>query len=595
MHFDALTLACVTHELNQTVVPGRVQGALLVDEQTVGLELYANRQRRYLLLSANPQASRVHLVDHKLRRGTGATPPLLLLLRKYVRGALLESITQLAPWERVLQLAFNHPEHGTTTLVVETMGRAANLMLLDATGKMLDVTRRVPPSERTVRPLLPGRPYVPPAAPDKIPPLDNGDPGYYGRLAAVSQHEGKLWRAIVATVTGISPTQGRELAWRIAGDADAPAKGVEMLAVAQALQALWSPLETGEWEPGTLVRAGEFDNEIIGFAPYRVHFLAEADFVPAQSMSEALAQFYGESSQASVDEPGEAEQIDAYAALRANVANLLKQARKQTERRLAALDKDEPAPGEPAQLRTRAEWLLALSSQITPEQEVLDVDLGEETLSIRLNAKQTPVEQAERMFKRASKLERAAKIIPQRRAKLRSDLEFVEQLEVDLSQAENQPEIAAVEGELRGAGVLGQRGKAARAKREKRSGAVAGPRSFNSPSGFAILVGRNARQNDDLTFRRSHPQDLWLHARDVPGSHVVIRSSGREVDEATVEMAARLAAYFSKLRGERSAPVMLAERRFVTRVPGGRPGQVYVRNDGTVTVEGTLPTNVRKE
>ncbi len=593
MHFDALTLACVTHELNQTIVPGRVQGALLVDEQSVGLELYANRQRRYLLLSANPQASRVHLVDHKLRRGTGATPPLLLLLRKYVRGALLESITQLAPWERVLQLAFDHPEHGTTTLVVETMGRAANLMLLDATGKMLDVTRRVPPGEQTTRPLLPGRPYTPPVPPDKITPLDNGDPDYYARLAAISQHEGKLWRAVVATVTGISPTQGRELAWRIAGDADAPAKGVEMLAVAQALQALWSPLETGEWEAGTLVREGESRNEIVGFAPYRVHFLVEADFVPAQSMNEALAQFYGESSQALVDEPGEGE-IDAYAALRANVANLLKQARKQVERRLAALDKDEPALGEPAQLRMQAEWLLALSSQIAPEQEVLDIDLGEETLSIRLDAKQTPVEQAERMFKRASKLERAAEIIPKRRAKLTSDLEFIEQLEIDLAQAENQPEIAAVEGELRGAGVLGQRGKAAQSRREKRGGAVAGPRTFDSPGGFAILVGRNARQNDDLTFRRSHPQDLWLHARDVPGSHVVIRSSGQPVDEATVETAARLAAYFSKLRGERAAPVMLAERRFVTRVPGGRPGQVYVRNDSTVTVEGTLPGNLHE-
>ena len=589
MHFDALTLACLSHELNQILVPGRVQGALLVDEQTVGLELYANRQRHYLLLSANPQASRVHLVDHKLRRGTSATPPLLLLLRKYVRGALLAAVDQLAPWERVLQFAFEHPEHGTTTLVVETMGRAANLMLLDATGKMLDVTRRVPPGEHTTRPLLPGRLYTPPTPPDKITPLDNGDPDYYARLAEIPQQNGKLWRAVVAAVTGVSPTQGRELAWRIAGDADAPARGVEVLAVAQALQTLWSPLKTGEWEPGTLVRQNNTGGEVAGFAPYRVHFLDNADFAPAASMNEALAQFYGESSQALGDEPGDAEKIDAYAALRANVANLLKQARKQSERRLSALDKDEPAPGEPAQLRTQAEWLLALNSQITPEQEVLEVDLGDTTLSICLNAKQTPVEQAERMFKRASKLERAEKIIPQRRARLTSDLEFIGQMEIDLSQAENQPEIAAVEGELRGAGVLGQRGKAAQAKREKRSGAVAGPRSFDSPGGFAVLVGRNARQNDELTFRRSHPQDLWLHARDVPGSHVVIRSSGQEVDDATVEMAARLAAYFSKLRGERSAPVMLAERRFVTRVPGGRPGQVYVRNDRTINVEGTLP------
>ena len=250
---------------------------------------------------------------------------------------------------------------------------------------------------------------------------------------------------------------------------------------------------------------------------------------------------------------------------------------------------DEPAPGEPERLRTEAEWLLALGHTVASGQSALDVDIngdGSEVLRIALDGVLTPVQQAERQFKRAAKLARAAEFIPRRRRRLQADVDFLGQLEMDLAMAENRPAIAAVVEELRTEGFV---------RKDPGRAAVKAPRAeenllrYTSPTGFEILVGRNARQNEAITFKLTHPQDRWLHARGVPGAHVVIRSAGRVVDEETLHMAAQLAGYYSKARGERSATVMVAERRFVQRIPGGHPGQVSVRNEETLAVRAELP------
>jgi predicted ribosome quality control (RQC) complex YloA/Tae2 family protein len=244
-----------------------------------------------------------------------------------------------------------------------------------------------------------------------------------------------------------------------------------------------------------------------------------------------------------------------------------------------------PDPDEIARIRTEAEWLLALAAQIAPGQTCLEVDLGEgASLRIALDPALTPVEQAQRRFKRAGKLDRAAEFVPKRRAQVESDLAFLDQLATDLALAENQPQIAAVVDELRATRLLPP--KPAKARPAPR------PEPYlrvHSPAGWEIVVGRNARQNDQVTFRVANADDLWLHARGAPGAHVVVRSGGQPVDEATLQMAAQLAAYYSQRRGDAAVPVAVTAKRFVTRVPGGHPGQVYLRNEETVMAAGALP------
>jgi predicted ribosome quality control (RQC) complex YloA/Tae2 family protein len=574
MHFDALTLAAIASELKQTIVGGRVQQVLLPDNRSVGLEFYAQRQRRYLLLSAHAQASRIHLLDQKLRRGVEKETPMLLLLRKYVRGAILDRVEQPLPFERVLYLYFDHPEHGMNALVIEPMGRLSNILLLDAGDTVRGVLIPVPPGEKAERVLLPRRPYHFPPPQQKVPPLDDGSESYAERLKLALRSESRLWKALIGGVDGISPTLAREVAWRAAEDENAESSQVPYEIVAVALHSLWKLPETGEWQPGVAI---DDEGNVAGFAAYELHFLG--DFVPTESISAAVAQFYGEQER---DASGSK---DPYAGVRNSVAALLKDARMRIDRQLAALAQDEPQPGEAEGLRTQAEWLLALSSQIEPGQKVLRVPLEDGEMAITLDEEHSPVEQAERYFDRAAKRERAAEIIPVRRSELEADRAFVEQLQSDLALAESQPEIVAVREHLREAGYLRTRPK----RQQKTAPDRSQPLRFLSPEGFTILVGRNARQNEIITFQEANADDLWLHVRDLPGAHVMIRNGGQAVGDETLQMAAQLAAYFSSQRGERGVPVAVTPRRFVTRMPGGRPGQVHYRNEETLTAAGEMP------
>ena len=600
MHFDALTLACVADELKATILGGRVQQVLLPDDHSIGLEVYAKPQRHYLLATTAPAASRVQLTSYKLRRGTDAQSPLLLLLRKYARGGLLAAIEQPDPTERVLTIQFDHPQHGTTTLVVEIIGRQSNLILLGPEDRILNCLRRVRPTKPNQRVLQPNHIYTPPPRQDRLSPYSrlrrqgddhtsNQDP-----LSALLQSAEPLWQGLVKNIAGISPTVARELAWRATGDVNTVAQTTSAARLAQEMDKLWSLVADSGWQPGLL-----YENaQVIGFTPYLSHIVHA--FVPTTSISQALETFYAEraadtakshdAEPPNTQAPVATTTSDAYATQRATTLAQLKSAQKRVQRQLDALASDEPAPGEPAALRVKAEWLLALSSQIAPDQETLEVDLGDQTLEIKLDATKTPVVQAERYFDRAAKLERAAQIIPVRRAKLEADRDFLQQLESDVALAENQPELVAVEKEMQRAGLLAQ--PMARQGKQKSGSAAAQPLRYVSPDGMAIVVGRNARQNDMVTFKIANADDLWLHVRDAPGSHVVVRSGGQPVSAETLESAAQLAAYYSKLRGELAVPVAVTQKRFVTRVPGGRPGLVYLRNEETVTVPGNLPQDV---
>lgn len=583
MHFDALTLACITAELQQTLTGGRVQQVLMPDAASIGFEIYANQHRHYLAAITEARKSRVQLSTQKLRRGVEQPTPLLLLLRKYVRGALLTAIDQPEPTERVLVLSFDHPEHSATQLVIEIMGQRSNVLLLNPGGQIMECLRRVWPGEKVQRELLPGRRYVPPPRQPKLPPLDDDTPDYYTRLEAITQMNGPLWRMLVEQMVGVSPSQAREVAWRATGDAEAPAQGANMLALAQALQELWSPLTTGEWRPGLWQENERF----VGFSPYVVHVRGE--FFPCPTMSDALERYFTQSDGDEAQSPA-----DAYAGMRTLLEDQVRQAQQRVQRQLAAAIADEPAPGEADQLRMEAEWLLALSSQIVEGQTTLPVDLGDKQFVIQLDPDQTPVEQAEAWFKRAAKLERAAEIIPERRKQLAAELAFLAQMAEDLQQATNQPELQAVRTELEAAGLLPRTVSQTKAKAASKTKAGKAPEAqllrYYSPQGFEIVVGRNARQNEEVTFGVAKAEDIWLHARGAPGSHVIIRNGGQPVQPETLHMAAQLAAYYSKLRGEKAATVIFTPRRFISRAPGGHTGQVTVREEETITVPGELPT-----
>jgi predicted ribosome quality control (RQC) complex YloA/Tae2 family protein len=196
---------------------------------------------------------------------------------------------------------------------------------------------------------------------------------------------------------------------------------------------------------------------------------------------------------------------------------------------------------------------------------------------IELDPTLSPVENAQRYFGRYKKAKSAAEEIPVLLWRAELELRYLDQLETDLDLAANRPEIREVEASLAEAGYI-------KKKRQRRKMARTQPLEVKSQDGLLILVGKNSRQNEEVTFRRAAPNDLWLHVRSVPGAHVIVKSGGREVPEATLRQAAQLAAYYSQARGSTYVDVAYTERRYVRPIKGAGPGLVTYTQEKTIRV-----------
>jgi len=548
--FDAVALSAVTAELNEKILRGRVQDVVQLDALAFGFEIYAQHTRHYLYLTAHPDDARVHIVSQKLRGSGTESAPLLLLLRKYARDAFVHAIEQL-PHERVLKIQLDHATEGITTLVVETIGKYSNIILLDADDVVIDAVKRVGAEINRARVILPRHAYAPPPPQAKLDP-DTLDAAELVRVLA--NHAGApLRQVLVQTIAGVSPLFAREIEFRVTGKTSALCAPTH----AQELGEILRKLSHAPYSPSIALE----DDEPAAFAPYLL--TQSPNYQTFDSISTAIEAFFGATeSYAAVKEP-----------LRAQIAD----ARDRLARKRDALAESLPHVEDVERLRVSGEMILAHAHEIMRGQEMLRAETATGKLEIALKPQLSVVENAQKFFKEYHRQKNARARVPALLAAANAEVEYAEQMLNDLDLAENRGEIDAVIAAARDAGLI--------AAPKRRAKVVASePREFTSRDGLTILVGKNARQNEEITFRRAKPDDLWLHARNMPGAHVIIVRAGREIPEATVEEAAAVAAYYSTARGDTRVDVIVTLRRNVQRVRGGRAGMVTVRGGTICTV-----------
>ncbi len=601
MPFDAVTLAAVAAELNEKAVGGRIQGVFLPAPLAVGLEIYAQGETRYLFVSAHPQHARVHLSESKLTRGTEDVTPLLLLLRKYVRDGRLLTVQQ-PPLERVLSLIISKadvfdkgmPEGDSTpplittvTLIIEIMGRYSNIILVDDSGLVLEAIKHVSADINRYRVTLPRHPYAPPPPQSKADPRTAGAADMARTLAQADDQP--AWQTLMRSYLAVSPLLAREAVFRAAGDAGAAASQVAPDAIAAALSSLLAP-PGGRWSP-TLAREKD---DILEFAPYVLTQFGARTF-PAESISVAIHAYYAQETVAT-----------EYAGLKQDVQKALNTQRGRVQRRKESLEKQQQAGKQAESLRTKGEMLLACATQITPRQReaVIEMAPGEAALRIALNELLSPVENAQEYFRRYAQARDAARSVPPLLAQAALDLAYLDQLQLDLELAGAHGEVREVQQALADAatqraearertqdreGKEGRERKGNKRGKENKEGKPKPPArqaflTLTSDDGMEIVVGRNARQNDYVTFELASALDMWLHARGVAGSHVIIRCGARPVSQKTLTQAAALAAAYSAGRGAASVVVAYTQRRNVHRARGGGPGLVTCLNEKTLHV-----------
>jgi predicted ribosome quality control (RQC) complex YloA/Tae2 family protein len=567
MYYDTLTLSAVADELRTTVLDGRVQRIVQPSALAVQFELYAG-ERHQVLLSAEASDARIVLLSERLRRGIEAPSPLQLLLRKYVQGARLVQITQ-PRLERVLRLSFLG-EHGAVDLICEIMGRHSNVILLDAQGVVMDALKRVPPSVNRYRSILPRGEYVPPPPQDKEDPLQLTTAMLGPKLAGSGER--LLWRALLASVGGISPILAREIVFRATGrvGAEADIDDPTFDRLIGTVEELLSLPETHAWRP--CIALDELvEGHAIAYAAYPLtHYRVTH---PAASISTAIEGVLAAR-----------EALDPYREARARLAGLLAQTLERQRRKADRLRESLRTAAEAESLQREGNAILAMAWAIGPGQTDLvvlpeEVGLeGQDPLRITLDAALSPSDNAQVRFRRYRKMQAATEEVPALLEAAELEVRYLEQAATDIALASNRQELDDLEGELHATGHLSGRSPTGRVR------ATGRPLVLEGPDGMQILIGRNSRENDLVTFRLAGPNDLWLHAHRVPGSHVIIRSGGSAVHEETLQLAARAAVRYSAARGEASAQVDVTERRHVRRIKGARPGMVTYTQEQTLVV-----------
>ncbi|MCU0495888.1 MAG: NFACT family protein [Anaerolineae bacterium] len=559
MYLDAYTLSALVDELMDTVVGGKVQDTVSVDATGLGMEIYADHRRRYLYISGDSNNPRLHLVEDKLRRGLTTPTQLGLLLRRYVEGGTILHISQ-PKWERVMQIDIDGPE-GEVALIIEPMERRSNILLVQ-NGIIVDCMRRVGPEENRYRLSLPAHQYVaPPPQKDKLDPHHMDQDQFKQLFKSVTDPKRKPQQVIASGVLGVSPLLAREALFRAGQEVNRKADAIDTDAVYEALRALIEPLEDRRWEIGIV----ENDGVIEAFSVYPIEHLP--NWQPIESISTGIAGYYGAPT-------GE----EAYTAAKQPVFGAITEAEGKLGAKLASLQRSMVDDSDREVLRQSGDLILAYQYTLQPGQTELKAqyDLDQPELTIKLDPTVTPLENAQRYFNRYTKAKKALDDVPQLIRETQNELAYLGQLRVDLELASNWPEIDEVQQALQSKGHW-------KGKNVKRigGGGQSAPIRYVTKDGFVIWVGRNSRQNEMVSFKKASGEDLWLHAREVPGAHVVIKHDGRVIPDTVIDQAAALAAYYSARRRDGKVPVDVTRIKYVRKIKGAAPGMVTYRNETT--------------
>lgn len=568
MPLDAICLQAVVEELRPQLLNLRIDKVQQPARDQVILLLRGNKR---LLLNAGANAPRIQLTE--TARDNPAEPPMFcMLLRKHLVGARVAGITQPL-LERLVRLElditddFGQP--GKRTLVLEAMGRRSNLILLDGEGRIIDCMRRVDADMSAQRQVLPGLYYEPPASVGRLPVTEESEEGFRQKLAAANP-ERQLDAFLLDSYFGISPLMARELAFRTAGASDARLLELNETGRTNFWREIYQfsdAIKENKFTPIMLKKEGS-PEEFACFPILQYGGLLEPERF--DSFSALLDSFY--------------EQRERQERVRQRGADLIRTAttaRDRLRRKLAMQEKDYAATQDRDRLRICGDLITSNLYRMERGQSKLvcenfyDENCAETT--IQLDPLLTPQQNAAKYYKRYTKAKTAEKYLREQMEFARRDAEYLESVLEEISHAETEQDFIDIRNELRDAGFLRKQGK----KEIKRA---AKPRGFRTTSGFRVLVGRNNRQNDQLTCKEADHRDLWFHTQKIHGSHVILCTEGREVDDDTIVEVAKLAAYYSQSRESGNVPVDYTMVKNVKKPAGARPGMVIYKTCRTVNV-----------
>ena len=568
MPFDTMTLAAVTDEVRAALLGGRIQRIIQPSAASVSVSIFSGGEERWLVLSADAQYGRVQLSSTRLAKAFDTPSPFVMLLRKHLSGARLTAVEQ-AHGERSLTLVCHRADQDLR-LVAEVMGRHSNVILVAHSDLMLGALKIVSSRLSRVRPIKPGVAFHPPPPHGRdislYPPGARVDPCADPRTVRAVLSGLPAGTPVRAALLGLLPGCGPFLADQIALQAgvlpNAPLEQDRVECVVEASGQLYRLYETRDWRPHTFVNARQ-QPDFAAFLP-----LGMADVRESPSMSLAIEHSWGQR-----------ESRDTLQASRGALLTDIERARQGVARKLESLREGLEAAQHADTLKERGQLLLAYQHSVLPGSSELSIP--ELDVTVPFDATLSPVENAERLFRRYRKLRDARHKLPALLVGAEREAQRLDDVAVFARLATSEADVRELRRDLtpRSAEPTVKKRRRDTPKRPARY----------SYDGYEALVGQNARENEELTFHLARRDDLWLHARERTGAHVVLRrSNGDDPPDHVVHAAAGLAAYFSEGRSDSRVDVDLTLARDVRKISGGPPGRVSYRSSRTVRVEPSL-------
>lgn len=571
MALDGAFLSMVKKEL-EPLVGGRVDKISQPSREEIVIALRTRGGNEKLLFSASAGSARVHITKKSIENPK--VPPMFcMLMRKHLGNGRLLGIRQDG-LERILYFNFEAMnELGdmvTVTLAAEIMGRCSNIVMINAEGKIIDSVKRVDPEMSRERPVLPGMTYSYPPRGERLDFRTCTAEDIETSLEILP--DGDAAKSLVKIFEGISPIVAREWVYYAAKGGDtlkSDIRGETLERLAFAVEQTARECREGKCV-FTVLKDPEGGLKDFSFMP----ILQYGGLMTTKEMSSAcelLDFFYAERD--SVSRMKQRSQ-DLY--------KLLQNVSERTARRLANQREELKVSAERDKLKLMGDLISANLYRVEKGMSSVAVENfyedGCPEIKIKLDPMLTPSKNMQKYYSEYRKADTAEKILTEQIAKGEEELAYIDSVFDALTRTRSEDEVNELRQELSEQGYI--RSSKLKGKPPKSRP----PLEFTSPDGFTVLVGRNNKQNDQLTAKTADKTDIWLHTKDITGSHVIIRAEGKEIPDSTVMWAARVAAFHSRAKSSSQVPVDYVPVRFVKKPSGAKPGMVIFTNNRTLYV-----------
>ena len=571
MAFDACMMRAVLSEFTTQFPEAKIEKVLQPQNDEIDLVVHHGRASRRLVLNVGPNAPRLQLSDIAKENPLKA-PMFCMLLRKYFLGARIVGVEQLG-FDRIA--VFNvacYDEMGFPTekkIICEIMGKYANLIVTDAEYKILTAMKIIDFAASTVRQVLPGMKYQIPAKADKLSPLEIDEVTFFEKLSEFPS-ERTVEKFITSTYSGIATQIAHELSARATGSIDVPVLNIDKQKFWKVFKA-WQELLISESYTPTLVF--DANGKPIDYSYMDVSYFGDGVTVKHyDSLSELFDAYFAEK-----------DRLEKIHQRGKDLVTLLNNATSRTERKLAIQREALIDSERGEEYRRRGDLIIAniyaLKRGMTSFDAVDYYDESCPTVTVELDSRLSPADNAQRYYKLYNKAKTAKEVLTEQIAIWENELVYLESVKTFLSKAETEEDLVEIRDELYRSGYSSKMKGYKPPKQIK-----ARPMRFKTSGGYELWVGRNNVQNDHLTFKVAEKHDIWFHTKDIPGSHVIMLTGGEEPSERDYTEAAAVAAYYSKATQDLVAVDYTAVKN-IKKPQGAKPGFVIYKTNYTAYVK----------